>query len=450
MIVMKFGGTSVQDADAIRSVANIIIERVKRKPLVVVSACAGVTSSLIRIATIASEGKSDQAFSEIEELQTRHFTIADTLLKKYDDDAKKQFARQFDELSRLVKSIAVIQEVTPRLLDQCSAYGEGWSSLLLTFALRERSVKAKFVDARTVMTTNDSFTKAEPQFNIIDSNAKQRMLPLLQDTIVITQGFVGATVKGVTTTLGRGGSDYSAAILGAALDAEEIQIWTDVDGILTADPNIVSEARLNSEVTFSEAAELAYFGAKVLHPSTILPALKKNIPVRVLNSKNPSCDGTAITAQAPGASDCAIKSIAYKRGITVITIQSTRMLMAYGFLARVFDIFSQYKKSVDVVATSEVGVSMTVDDNSHLDEIVEKLSLFADVRVDGGKAVICVVGEKMKHTAGIAGRLFDALGSADINSEMISHGGSEINLTFVISQLEVEKAVKVLHREFFT
>jgi aspartate kinase len=449
MIVMKFGGTSVQDADAIRSVANIIIERSKQKPLVVVSACAGVTSSLIRIATIASEGKSDQAFSEIEELQTRHFTIADTLLKKYDDDAKKQFARQFDELSRLVKSIAVIQEVTPRLFDQCSAYGEGWSSLLLTFALRERSVKAKFVDARTVMTTNDSFTRAEPKFDVIDSNAKQRMLPLLQDTIVITQGFVGATVKGVTTTLGRGGSDYSAAIFGAALDAEEIQIWTDVDGILTADPNIVSEARLNSEVTFSEAAELAYFGAKVLHPSTILPALKKNIPVRVLNSKNPSCEGTNITAESTTASDCILKSIAYKRGITIITIQSTRMLMAYGFLARVFDLFSQYKKSIDVVATSEVGVSLTVDDSAHLEEITAKLSEFADVRVDGGKAVISVVGEKMKHTPGIAGRVFHALGNAGVNIELISHGGSEINLTFVVDERQVRQAVQSLHKEFF-
>src|SRR5271169_1849472 len=332
MIVMKFGGTSVEDAPALANACQIIADRLNQQPLVVVSACAGVTNALLHVAHLASEGNAEQSFAEIEKLRLRHYAIADALLNKQLDEIKQHFAQQFDDLAYLMRSVAVIQEVTPRLLDQCAAYGEEWSARLLTYALHERGINAQWCNAREVMVTNDNFTKAEPQFDAIASRAKEKMLPMIKNGVVVTQGFVGATQKGVTTTLGRGGSDYSAAIFGAVLDATEIQIWTDVDGILTTDPNILADARLLKEVTFGEAAELAYFGAKVLHPSTILPAMKKNIPVRVLNSKRPNVEGTLITAQPKLHTDLLVKSIAYKKNITVITIQSTRMLMAYGFL----------------------------------------------------------------------------------------------------------------------
>jgi aspartate kinase len=266
----------------------------------------------------------------------------------------------------------------------------------------------------------------------------------------VTQGFIGATISGETTTIGRGGSDYSAAILGSVLDAEEIQIWTDVDGILTADPTILPNSFRIKQMTFREAAELAYFGARVLHPKTILPAVEKGIPVRVLNSRRPDSTGTLITARSPEPSGCVVKSVAYKEGITLVSIESTRMLMAHGFLARLFEVFAQFRKPVDVIATSEIGVSLTVDDSSGLDEIVHTLREVAEVTVQPHRAVLCVVGENMKYTRGIAAKVFTALDRVGVNVELISHGGSEINLTLVIREEEIRTAVEALHAEFFS
>jgi aspartate kinase len=450
MIVMKFGGTSVQDAAAMENVCRIVAERIKQKPLVVLSACAGVTNALIHLVTAAADGDEESAVSEIGTLRDRHISIAHHLLANSQDDVVQSLESDFGELQRLVKSISVLKHLTPRTLDQCVAFGEQWSSLLLHGALKQRGIRCERVDARDVMMTDAEFTRASPLFEDTTQEIRRVLLPLiLQGTVVITQGFIGKTRDGITTTLGRGGSDYSAAILGAALDVEEIQIWTDVDGILTADPSIVPDARLVQDATFSEAAELAYFGAKVLHPSTILPAIKKNIPVRVLNSQRPEIAGTLITQKSITASASVVKSIACKKGITVITVQSTRMLMSHGFLARVFEVFSRYNKSVDVVATSEVGVSMTVDDASSLDNIAGELRQFADVDVHPHRAVVCVVGEGMKNTKGIAARVFTALSKENINVEMISHGGSEINLTFVIREEETLQTVRALHKEFF-
>jgi len=302
-----------------------------------------------------------------------------------------------------------------------------------------------------VMVTDENFTSAEPILDLIKKKAREVFSPAIEaGTVVVTQGFIGATEGGITTTIGRGGSDYTASIFGAVLDADEIQIWTDVDGILTADPSLLPEAQLIKEMTFNEASELAYFGAKVLHPSTILPAIKKGIPVRVLNSKRRSNDGTLISEGSRTSSECLLKSIAYKEDITVVTIQSTRMLMNHGFLARVFDTFARHQKGVDVVATSEVGISLTIDNDTRIEPLVSELLKFADVRVEKNKAVVCVVGENLKYTKGIAARVFTALSDAGVNIELISHGGSEINLTFVIDESQIARAVKSLHGEFFS
>ncbi len=297
------------------------------------------------------------------------------------------------------------------------------------------------------MITDDQFTAATPLFDRIAQETTTRVLPLIQSgKIVVTQGFVGSTAKGITTTLGRGGSDYSAAIIGAALGAEEIQIWTDVDGVLTADPRIAPAAKKLKVISFREASELAYFGAKVLHPSTILPAVEKNIPVIVLNSKRPQSTGTRIVANPP-KSNAAVKSIASKKGITVINIQSSRMLMAYGFLASIFSVFQKHKTAVDLVSTSEVAVSLTIDNTSRLEQIVADLRGFAEVAVLENKAIVCVVGEQMRSTAGIADRVFRALN--DIPVVMISQGASEINMSIVIDEDAVTQAVQQLHKEFF-
>jgi len=448
MIVMKFGGTSVQDAPALENVCRIVARHKGLHPVVVVSACAGVTNALVRIANSAAA--SHETTSEVNALRSRHALIAAELLGNKKGEVLESLEKDFNELESLIKSIAVLQHLPPRTLDQVAAYGELWSSLLLAAALQQRGIRCERKDARTVLATDSEFTHAAPLFDLVAQNAHREFAPPLElGAVVVTQGFIGSTREGVTTTLGRGGSDYSAAIFGAALDAGEIQIWTDVDGMLSADPAIIPQARLIREMSFNEAAELAYFGAKVLHPSTILPAIRKNIPVKILNSRRPEAEGTLITGKGRSETSAVIKSIAYKKDITVITVQSTRMLMSHGFLARVFEVFARFSKSVDVVATSEVGVSMTVDDASSLDRILSTLREFADVELQSGRAVVCVVGEGMKQTKGIAGRAFMALGNADVNVELISHGGSEINLTFVIRDEEIVSAVKALHSEFF-
>ena len=293
--------------------------------------------------------------------------------------------------------------------------------------------------------TNADFGNAEP----LDGSyaAFKKSISKLKVVPVIT-GFIGKTEKGEVTTLGRGGSDYSAAIFGSAIDAEEIQIWTDVDGMMSADPKIVKNARTLEKVSFAEASELAYFGAKVLHPKTILPAVKKNIPVRVLNTFNAEGKGTLILNEV-GKNEQIVKSITCKKNIILINVDSKRMLGAYGFLARLFDVFYKYKQSVDVVSTSEVSVSMTTDNENNVGDIASDLKGIADVKVLKNKAVICVVGEGMRNTPGVSGRTFSVLGKNKINIEMISQGASEINITFVVDGKDAENAVKVLHKEYY-
>ncbi|HKQ76589.1 MAG TPA: aspartate kinase, partial [Blastocatellia bacterium] len=265
--------------------------------------------------------------------------------------------------------------------------------------------------------------------------------------VPVTQGFIGSTADGVTTTIGRGGSDYSASIIGAAMGADEIQIWTDVDGIMSTDPRIAPEAAKVKIMSFAEASELAYFGAKVLHPSTLLPAMVRDIPVRVLNSRRPEVEGTAIVRSSP-PSRAVVKAIAFKRGITVINVTSDRMLMAHGFLSRLFAIFDKHETSIDMVATSEVSVSMTLDDTRYLDAIVADLQRLGEVSVERDAALICLVGENLKFTPGVASRIFSSI--EEINVSMISHGASAINVSFIVDGGSVERAVRSLHREFFS
>ncbi len=451
MIVMKFGGTSLEDADAISNAAAIILHE-QRPRVVVVSACAGVTNDLRDSAICASEEREQTAHRILEALEIRHSAIANELL---DQDSADRFVRSLWKdiatLKKLVQSVANLKELSPRTLDQFMSFGEQWSALILYHFLLQRDVPVELIDAASVMITDKEFNRATPLFQEISVRAQQILNPTFErNDIVITQGFIGATGDGIITTLGRGGSDYSASILGAVLNAEEIQIWTDVNGILTADPSILAEARAIPELSFDEASELAYFGAKAMHPSTILPAVRKNIPVRVLNSKSPDHEGTFIRHNSNGNGDCIVKSIAYKEGITVVTIKSTEMLMSHTFLARLFEIFSRYKKSIDVIATAKVSVSLTIDDSSNLEKILNELKEFAEVQVEYGKAVFCVVGENMKSYRGIAARIFSALDENGINVELISKGASHINLTFVICEDQISSAVRALHDELFS
>jgi aspartate kinase len=449
MIVMKFGGTSVEDARAMERVIEIVRREHSRRPVVVVSAIAGATNALLKSAGLALEGNLDEAFSILSTLLERHVTIAENLIpdRSTNQQLILEFKRRVEELRNLCRGIAMLGELTNRSLDAIASAGELLSSRILAEGMKHRGLDTELIDARTFMRTDDHFCSATPLFADIEVKVTALLRgPLERGACVVTQGFIGATEKGITTTLGRGGSDYSAAIVGAMLGAEEIQIWTDVDGVLSADPRLVTGAQKLNVISFREASELAYFGAKVLHPSTILPAVSKNIPVVVLNSRRPESRGTTIVADPPRA-NVAVKSIAAKKGITVINIQSTRMLMAYGFLESIFAVFSRRETPVDLVSTSEVAVSLTIDSNVHLDQIVKDLEGFAEVTVLKDKAILCVVGEQMKGTSGIPGRVLGALDGVEI--VMISQGASEINMSMVIDQSAADEAVRKLHKEFF-
>ena len=449
MIVMKFGGTSVEDARAMNTVIEVVSRERQRNPVVVLSAIAGATNTLLGTAQFAVEGKLDDANRLLNELLERHVLILENLITQRSNiqELILEVRRRFDEMKNLCQGIAILGELTNRSRDAIASVGERLSTLIVARAMVEHGLPAELVDARSFMVTDDRYASATPLFPYIEERTRALLAPkIASGTIIVTQGFIGSTVNGITTTLGRGGSDYSAAIIGATLGAEEIQIWTDVDGVLTADPRIVTAAKKLKVISFREASELAYFGARVLHPSTILPAVKKNIPVIVLNSKRPNSTGTRIMADPP-KSNAAVKSIASKKGITVINIQSTRMLMAYGFLESIFSVFSRHTTPVDLVATSEVAVSLTIDNSNRLDDIVKDLEQFADVSVLNNRAILCIVGEQMHSTVGIADRIFRAL--ADINVVMISQGASEINMSLVIDEAQINEAVKRLHGEFF-
>jgi aspartate kinase len=449
MIVMKFGGTSIEDATAIRRLVSIVRRQSHRRPVVVVSAMGRTTNSLLECARAAAAGDMRSAQNRLNEIAANHFKTAEQLTPRWEiDSLRDALGKRFIAIRSTLEEIGQNGHLTPLLSDAASSNGELLSSLIVAAALRADGMKGVWVDVRPMMRTNDDFTRAAPQFEIANPKLKEGFTAALADGgAPVTQGFIGSTADCVTTTIGRGGSDYSASIIGAAMDAEEIQIWTDVDGIMTTDPRIAPEAAKVKIISFAEASELAYFGAKVLHPSTLLPVMARNIPVRVCNSRRPEVAGTSIVRIAP-LSRAVIKAIAVKRGIAVINVTSDRMLMAHGFLSRLFAIFDRHETSVDMVATSEVSVSMTLDDTRRLDAIVADLQSLGKVSVERDAALICLVGENLKFTPGVASRIFSSI--ERINVSMISHGASAINVSFIVDGASVDLAVRLLHREFFS
>jgi aspartate kinase len=447
MVVMKFGGTSVRDVEAVRRVTGIV--RGETRPrLLVVSALAGVTDGLLEIASQIESGEEDSAKNAARELRRRHREMVSLLGEPASKAALlADLDARFDELDAIVHALAVIGEVSPRSRDTIVSFGEISSSAIVAAALEDAGIPSRAVDPRQVLVTNDEHGSAQPDVEATDTRLREVVAPLLEDGVVpVLGGFVGASASGPTTTLGRGGSDYSAALFGAGLRAEEIQIWTDVDGMLTADPRLVKEARVVPHMSFDEAAELAYFGAKVLHPSTILPAVRRDIPVRILNSHRPEAPGTRITRRsAHGAAGPA--AIACKRGQIRLDIASARMLEAYGFLRRVFEVFERYRTSVDVVTTSEVSVSVTIDNRRALDAIVAELSEFAEVSSEDHMAIVCAVGEGLRRDPTLATRMLGALEGLPL--VMVSQGGSRQNITAVVRDEDTASAMERLHRRFF-
>ncbi|MFI5239499.1 MAG: aspartate kinase, partial [Gemmatimonadales bacterium] len=361
-------------------------------------------------------------------------------------DTAAEIAAMCDETASLAEALNTLGHITPRSLDAVAAFGEQMSSLLVTEAFRARGIPAVHVDARDVMITSEHFTSAEPRPDAIAECARERLAPLVSSgKVPVLGGYIGATSSGITTTLGRGGSDYTASLLGAALSAEEIEIWTDVDGMLTADPRVVADAKLIPQIRFDEASELASFGAKVLHPNTIAPAVRLGIPVYIYNTRNPRHSGTRITFDAPRR---AVTAIAGKGDITMVKVSAPRMLFAQGFLRGVFEIFERHRTSVDVVSTSEVSVSVTLDDATHLDELVVDLRMLGDVSLERDRAIVAIVGSGIGDRGDAMGRALTALG--DMHVHMVSLSATGINLTVVVDGPRMHDAMSALHGEFFS
>lgn len=440
MIVMKFGGSSVESALAIGRVAEIVRSRLDCRPVVVVSAMGKTTNRLLEIAATAVAGSRERALELLHELRAFHLTESAGL------GIGAEIEERFHELAELVRGLAIMGELTPRATDAISAYGERLSSVVVTALFRRQEIDAVHVDARNVIVTDRRHTNAAPLFVPTYEKLAAVVAPLAQQQVVVIGGFIGATEDGITTTLGRGGSDYTASIVGAGIGADEIQIWTDVDGLLTADPRIYSGGHRVRVCSFAEAAELAYFGAKVLHPSTVHPAIETNIPVRILNSRRPEVEGTLIVSDPP-VSSTPVRSIACKREIHLVNIVSTRMLGAHGFLRRIFEVFERYETPVDMLATSEVSVSLTIEDPRHLPGILTELEMFAEATVEEDLAIICLVGENLKRSNNATARVFVALNG--IKPRMVSQGASQLNISLVVPGADLTQAVELLHNEFF-
>ncbi|HEY7612080.1 MAG TPA: lysine-sensitive aspartokinase 3 [Gemmatimonadales bacterium] len=447
MIVSKFGGTSVADAEAILRLAAIIADRTEEGRLVVVSALAGVTDSLLRLASLTHDGTPDELAAAVHALVGRHEAVAERL-----SDAGPAMATVHADAEALLAALtcAVGRRLRPDEMDYLVGHGELWSSRLVAAAMAGVGLRAAWVDIRPIMVTDDRFGRATPHVPLLAARARECLGPMLEAGLIpVTQGFIGATPDAVPTTLGRGGSDFTAALLGAALAATKVEIWTDVDGLMTADPRIVPGARTLPAASYDEAAELATFGAKVLHPATAMPLVREGIPIVVLNSRRPELPGTVIepAAELERMGDSPIRSISWKRGITVINVRAPRMLGTYGFLRAMFEVFERHEVVVDVLASGEVSVSLTVEDRSRLEPVVRELSELGEVWLDDRRAIVSVVGIGLRTTPGLASRIFRAVPPANV--EVISQGASAINMTFVVREDDGPDVVRRLHREFF-
>ncbi len=436
MIIMKFGGTSVGTAESIDRVTEIVERNMDQDPLLVVSAHAGVTDLLIEAAERAVRGT-----PSVKEVRDRHFE----LIASFEDPSlEKEFEDLLSELKDLLKGISMVKELTARTRDYVLSFGERLAVRTVASRLRHRGIDATPVDAYDLgMVTDDNFGSAQP---LPEAGEKIKENFNQYDSIPVVTGFIGKNKDGDITTLGRNGSDYTASFIGAATDAREIQIWSDVEGVMTADPRIVEDARPIHEMSFAEASELAYYGGRI-HPSSLVPAVEKNIPIRMLNTFEPDWEGTRILDSV--SEERTVTSIVQKEGIFLIDIASPNMLARHGFMERIFRVFAEHEIVIDMVSTSEVSVSCTTDSDRNLEKAKAELSSFCDVEIDPEKAIICIVGKGMKDTSQVHETMFTALNREGIHPQMITQGKQKINLSLIVDETDAERTVRTLHEAFF-
>lgn len=444
LIVLKFGGTSVEDSRKIDRILDIAESQLDSAPVLVSSAMGKTTNKIEEIIAYAVLGDGENAYRLTGEISSYHLGTAEEFLSgRYLEETVAAINDLINQFSSLVKGLTLLHECSPRSRDAMLAFGELLSTRIIAARARERGIECELLDSREFVITDENFNSARPIYALTDKAIRDKVFPQPLK-LIVAQGFIGSTEKGVTSTLGRGGSDFSATIIGSALSAREVQIWTDVDGIMTSDPRYVKGAKTINSITYSEAGELAFFGAKVVHPATIQPAVKQQIPVLVKNSHNPSAVGTAIL---PAVNDKGVKAITGKKEITVVSISSSNMLNAYGFLKNIFTIFDKYKTPVDLISTSEVSVSMTIENTEQAKSIVRELEEMGTVTMEPRKAIICLVGQELWKDSVFVSRVFGALNGTPVR--MISLGASDTNLSIVVPQDKLNETIQSLHDEFF-
>ncbi len=435
LVVMKFGGTSMGSPEAMRS-ASAIVRAHRGQVIVVVSAVSGTTDALIALGRTALRGGDWR--EALDQLSTRHEVLAAEL------GMSLGLSKFWSEIQQICQGVEMLGELSPAVLDRLQGFGERMSATIFAAQLRADVARAEMVDAFRLVATDNQFGSANVNFVTTNARMREVLSPLLADGMIpVVTGFIGQSVSGLYTTLGRGGSDYSGAIVAAGMDAVELQVWKEVDGMFMADPRLVPEATVLSHLSFAEASELAYFGAKALHPLTIKPAVEKKIPVRMLNTFRPEALGTLITSEVQPS----LKSVTSKKGLTVITVESLGMLGASGFLATVFDVFRRHNVVVDVLASSEVSVSVTVD-REVPEALVEDLRAFAAIDVQPDKSIVCLVGDGIQTDLDVIWKLFYSVRSMPIR--MISQGASQRNITFVVAESDANTAVRNIFEAFFT
>jgi aspartate kinase len=432
---MKFGGSSVGSAERIKNIFEIVKKRKDQQPVVVSSAVGGITDKLLEAGNKAIDGNID-----LKDIKEKHYDIIKELGLTNDIIDK-----ELKELIEVLELISESNEFDDITSDTIVSFGERMSTRILAAYFNKQGLKAKQYDAYDIgFVTDENFKNAEilEETYVSINNRLDNF-----SAIPIITGFIAKTKNGEITTLGRGGSDYSAAIIGAAIGANEIQIWTDVNGIMSADPRVVENAKTIEELSFDEASELAYFGAKVLHPKTILPAVEKDIPVLVLNTFEPDNKGSRIVKESYKINGI-VKAISCKKEITIIDVKSSRMINAPGYLSKIFEVFKKYSKSVDMITTSEINVSMSVDSKENVDKIVKEIDpMCKTTRVYDNNAIIYVVGSSIKHRLGMIGKIFDILAQNNINIGMISQCSEKVSIGFVVKEEQADETVKILHKE---
>ena len=449
MVVMKFGGTSVANCEAITRTIGIIESKLEKKPVVVVSALSGITDLLYAICDAASKRDKDATADLLAQLRTRHHNLCDELLgaSVEVENAKAKVNAICDELETTVGAVCTLGELSERSRAVIISAGECLSSSVICYAMNAKGIKTNLMNAREMIITNSEYLKAEPIVAEIEARVPAIVNKAFEGVdAVITQGFISATASGEPTVLGRGGSDYTASLIGMAVEAERIEIWTDVDGVKTADPRSVRSTLTLDRLSFEEAAEMAHFGAKVLHPLTIEPAVKKNIPLYVLNSHNPEGKGTAILHS--DMIEDGVKSVSFKENILIINIFSTKMIDVSGFVAKVFGIFSEKNVSVDLISTSEANISVTVDaSQKNINEVVEALSAFATVELDYDKAQVSIIGKNIGGNSCMLKEIFTPLEEHTVY--MVSQGASYINVSLVVDKTALKQVVQSVHDLLF-